>query len=210
MACNPITTAYFLTNGMTQPKLDPPFDLFDKNKKKSVKVVILASAGQVMPTELIGVDRTLTQQFSKILKANAEANKMKLEVVPAFKVEKYKSENSSWRTTDPSEVGEHFGADFVIDLEINAISLFKGRTRMLYEADANITVKVIDVRKPDEGPVFEEQYTCHFPRSSGPVPVDDVPIEKFKAAFLTRIATDLAWMFTPHAVEDAIDCDRGI
>jgi hypothetical protein len=110
---------------------------------------------------------------------------------------------------DPVDVGKHFQADFVIDLEIGNLSLYEpGSANQLYRGQVDeINVRVVDVEKPEEGPIYEEAYSCSYPKTRGPVPVTDGNARGFRQAFLSHIAKELSWRFTAHPTDDDYSCD---
>jgi hypothetical protein len=206
IGCNPLSTlAYFLTLN-NDPKVEPPCRL-KKDNKKNAKVVILVSTGLGTPEMLIGADRELANLLAVKLQEGCKANKENVIVVPANRVQRYKDENPNWQAEGAEKVGKYFRADYVIDLEISAMTLYERLSNnQMYRGNAEISVAVHDLSKPGEAPTFSEVYTCEYPPSR-PVPVTDIPLQKFRLQFLTRVATDLSWYFTPHDVSDHFPVD---
>jgi hypothetical protein len=63
------------------------------------------------------------------------------------------------------------------------------------------------MRKIDEGPIYKKEYASEYPTARGPVPVEDSNLAQFRDQFVGKMATDIAWLFTPHKVEDAYGRD---
>ncbi|HMC67100.1 MAG TPA: hypothetical protein VKI65_19345 [Gemmataceae bacterium] len=200
LGCNPVTMSYFLLFG-TESKLPPKFHLAPKEKDLQVRVVILASSGLETRPEFLRVDRELATLVARELQQGCKKNREEVVVVPTSQVEKFKDKNPNWRTLTAAEIGEKLSADYVIDLEINSLSLYEqGSHNTLYHGRAEISVNVTDVHDPD-AKAFTDEYKCEFPRGR-PVPADDSSPQQFRMQFLNRIARDLAWLFTAHPVEE--------
>ncbi len=192
-----------------EPKMPPKLKkLASDDKKKEVKVVLLAYNGLETRPELIQADRQLCELLAKSLKEQFKANEENVTIVPPRKVEEYKNNHPDWhRDLDlVSQVGRHFKADYVIHLEINSLTLFdKGSVNQLYRGNTQIDVSVVDVNKPDESPEHETFSHLYPSEGKGPVPVGDVTQEQFRHAFLTAVAKKLSWYFTGHATQFEYD-----
>jgi len=199
MGCNPLTMPFFFMYG-AQSKHSAEFQLVT-SKDTPARVVILTTYPGYVPEEFIGIERNLGAMFEQQLVESCALNKERVEVVPLAKVERYKSETPQWSTANPSVIGTHFEADYVIELTINSMSLFDQGSRHLYNGRAAISVEVFDAKKPNGQPVHNSEYTVEFPPGR-PVPADEMPVSKFRLQFLKRIATDLSWKFSDHLVEE--------
>jgi hypothetical protein len=205
--CNLMAMPFFLLPGM-EPKHDAKCKLASDDKEKEVRVVILAYSGLETRPEFLKIDRELSRMMSVQMQEGFKANKEKVTIVPTSHVEKYKDEHPNWRSSDPEEIGKHFNADYVINLEINSITLYEpGSSNTLYRGRASISVDVVDVHAPSEGPKFRHEYTCEYPRARGPIPAGESNPAQFRQAFLTVVARELSWLFTSHPVDDDFKCD---
>jgi hypothetical protein len=190
--------AYFLSPEQRLPAKIK--HLASEDKKKTPKVMILTYTGLETRSEFIHADRQLAEMLAKNLEQMAEESKEKLSVVPARKVEDFKNANPNWREMDLTNIGKKFGADYVVYLEINSMSLYETNSlNQLFRGRANLLVSLIDVSKPDETPA-QEPYSCTFPSDArGPVPVglDTNPIQ-FRQMFLSHMARQLSWYFSNY------------
>jgi hypothetical protein len=203
--CNPLTMPFFLMGGM-DPKYEPDFRL--ANDKHEVRVAILTYSPLEMRPELAGADREMTSLLAQHLQQECKANKELVHIVSNSKLQRFKDEHPNWKSLSPGEIGKYFDADYVIDLEIDALTLYEqGSNNQLFRGRAEISVSVVEVAKRDEEPIFRKCYSCEYPRTRGPVPVSDSNPQKFRLEFLTRVATDLSWLFTAHTVQDNFPCD---
>jgi hypothetical protein len=200
--CDPGSMMYFL---LPEAKEDPELRrLASDDKKKEVKVVILTYAALEPRAEFVQADRQLAELLAKNLNELYKTNQEKVTVVPPRRVEEYKNTHPSRRGYDPAEVGQHFGADYVIYIEMNKLSLFEhGCSDMLLRGRADLLVSVVDVKSPDETPDSRD-FTCVYPsESKGAI---DASMEnspsQFRQAFLGYVARRLSYYFAAHPKRD--------
>jgi hypothetical protein len=199
--CDPMASAYFLFG--PEPKIEPLLKQV-ASKDKDVKVVVLTYTNDLtMRPEVMKADRDIAKLTCMFLKKGFEYNKEKVTVVPAIKVEDFKKNHPDWHTMDRAEIGRHFEADYVIYLEIAAVSLYEQRSsNQLYRGQADITISLIDVNNPDEE-MEQREFSCTYPgEGRGPVPVEDKSLAAFKLEFFGTVATKLSWHFTSHPTDE--------
>ncbi len=205
--CNLMALPFFLLPGM-EPTQYAKCKLASDDKDKEVRVVILASSGLETRPEFIRADRELAQDLVNQLRERFKKNKERVTVVQNSHVEKYKEEHPNWRSFDAQEVGKYFNADYVIDLEIESMSLYEpGSANTLFRGRAAIAISVVDVHHPSEGPKYNEQYTAEYPRAKGPIPVDGSNPAQFRQKFLAVVARELSWKFSNVPQDDTQTLD---
>lgn len=205
--CSPLTALYFLAPG-TDDGIAPECKLTAPDKE--VKVLVLAYSGLETRPEFYRADRELGNMLVQKLQKTFQEKKEKVVLMPINRVEKYKDTHPNWQSLGPKEVGQYFGADYVISIEIESLSLYEpGSRNTLFRGNAEITVDVTDLHKDDDGPIFRKPYTCEYPKSRGPLPVDNSgsSVQQFRQSFLDRVATELSWFFIHHPYEDHFKCD---
>jgi hypothetical protein len=197
LGCNPLTMPFFMMYGIDS-KLPAKFPLAaQKVKGDEVKVVILTTFESEVPIEFIGTERQLASDFCRALQAGCKENRERVSVVEYNVVEKYKVDHPNWQNQGPAKIGEHLGADFVIQVAVSNLRLYEpGSTRTLFRGRADMDVQVIDVHRPDELPVFDRGITAEYP--TDPKPAGDSNPASFRRQFLEHLATELTWLFTPH------------
>jgi hypothetical protein len=206
LGCNPLTSVYFMMVGV-ENKAQPEFKLADE-KNREVKVVILSCSTPDVQTDQVGVERQIGVEFARQLDVLCKANKEKVKVVPIHKVEKFKADNPSWKTMGPEEIGRRFDADYVIDVEVVSLSLYRpGSRKTLFEGACKLEVSAIDMHKPQDGPVWHQPLSIPYPSSRGPIPVGDDSPDSFRELFVRRIGTELTWKFTSHTSNESYQCD---
>jgi hypothetical protein len=203
--CNFSSIPYFLGFGDdTQPPGE--MRLVSSDKKKEVKVIILAYAPLDTRPEFVTVDRELSGLLTRQLQQSCKENKEKVSFVAASKIQDYKNNHPDWHTMRPEDIGRHFKADYVISLEIGSISLYeRGSANQLYRGRAKISVTLFNLQEPDNDPL-EKEFTCEYPAARGPIPADDKDARQFYLEFLNYVAQRLSWYFTAHPFRDET-CD---
>jgi hypothetical protein len=205
--CNIMALPFFLLPGM-DPKHEAEFKLTPPEKGKEVKIMILAATGLEARPEFLRVDRELSRKVCQNLEEGFKNNKQKIKVLPTSKVERYKDEHPTWRSKAPEEIGEHFGVDYVISLEINSLSLYEaGSANTLFRGHADVSIDLFDVHKTNEGPVHRKEYRIDYPRTKGPMPASDSNVAQFREMFLNRVAKEISWLFAAHLVDDDFHMD---
>jgi hypothetical protein len=177
---------------------------------KEAKVVILAAHASTVPSNpmLMRADWDLGWRLTQLLEERYKENKERVKIIPPSQVKNYMNKHPHWRELPPQEVGKAFEADWVINLEINSISLFDRNRNFFYHGSADIAVTVTDVHKPiGEGEVFSYPYQVEYPKS--PMEVTEVNAPQFRAQFIERIAKDMARWFAAHQPREKYDSEWG-
>jgi hypothetical protein len=206
--CNGLTLPYFLFQRLCGEDANlPPLmaKLASSDKKKVVKVVVIASSNLQAQPEFLTIDRDLTTLFIRRLQQSYKDNKENVVLLPATKVERFKDTHPNWALDVPS-IGKHFKADWVVWLQIDSFSLYEPRSHnMIYQAHANIQVSLFDMSQADAAPQ-EKSYVAEFPRG-GERPVDgyDPNPLPFQQSFLDHIAKDLCHYLDEYDGQSQID-----
>lgn len=201
MGCNPFLVPFQMAGLLNNPKAPTQFNFYDRavklKKKKDLRVVVLAFHGSALSPDYFDADRTLASAFVRKLDEAFKMNKEKVTIVPLKDVEAYKRTCDNWDAKPPSEIGEHFRADFVIDIELAQLSLYEPGARDIFHGHCRIPITIIDVESAGE-PFDRFEYDSEYPGSGQSVPMDmETNAQKFKAKFLAKIAIDLTGMFSP-------------
>jgi hypothetical protein len=204
--CNALALPFFLATGM-DPKHEPDCKLASADKEKDVRVVLLAYSGLETRPEFLRVDRELSTLLARQLQKDFKENQEKVKIIATSQVEKYKDEHPNWKAIGPAEIGKYFDADYVIELDIDGMSLYEsGSGNQLFRGRGNVHISVVDVSKPGEEPIYHRTYVAEYPKARGPIPVSDGNAQQFRQAFLAQVAKELAWRFTAHSTSDDISC----
>jgi hypothetical protein len=200
--CNVMALPFFLLPG-SEPKHEARCKLLPYDEHRDARVVILTSCGLETRPEFLRMDRELGRLLYRQMEDGFKQNKEPVTVAAISQVEKYKDDHPNWHSLSPEEIGRHFNADYVIELEINTVTLYEqGSANTLFRGHAEISIDVVDVHKPAEGPIYREEYSIDYPRARGPIPASEASVSQFRQRFLSQIARELSWRFTAHLVED--------
>jgi hypothetical protein len=219
MACDPLSGLFFLV--AEDPQFEPEFKLTldDSNPSlngahlfkdsKKVKVVILTSTQLAeIRTELLGADRELSTLFTQKLNEGFRRNNENVVLASSSKVQKFKDSHPQWQSLSLEEVGKQLDTDFVVDLEINQLSLYEsGSQNTFFRGKASISLTVADMHKLGENPVYSKEFVTEYPKSQGPQLLTDTNPQKFRRDFLARVATELSWIFTAHPTAEQYNCE---
>jgi hypothetical protein len=200
--CDLGSMLYFL---MPDSKTEPEMRrLASDDKNKEVRVVILVSSrGLETRPELIQADRQLAEATAKQLQERCAENQERLAIVAPRKVEEFKNSHPHWAEMAPVDIGRYFKADYLIDLEINSISLYEvGSMSQLFRGSIDLHLALIDVNRPDGDPDQSEE-TIKYPSDAhGPQNAFDGSIAQFRQKFLDYVARRLSWKWTGHCQTD--------
>lgn len=209
--CNVLSLPYFLAVGaddMQPPscmKLTPPEGA---PKGREVRVVVFASTETETRPEFLRIDREVADHLCRRLREYYKEKKEHVYLVPVARVEKFKDEHPDWRSWEQAEIGKHFDADYVVDLQIKAVSLYeKGSLNSMYHGRLEILVGLLPMHKAEDGRI-DKDFVCEYPTSLGSISNDDVPVTKFKEDFLDYASRRLSWYFIPHPAEDQMSMDH--
>jgi len=203
--CDLASLAYFLVpEGQEPPKCGPIVD--PNNKKKEVKAMILVlSQGLETRSETMQADRQLAVLLFERLSACYKANGENVVLTPLRKLEDFKVAHPNWKSLSPARIGELFKVDHVIVLDITSFSVLT-QGGMLAQGQADISVNLVNVQKPDEVPAPYEVH-CTYP--SVAVDTDsDFRSGEFRQKFLNAITKKLTAYFAAHSPRQKSDMDE--
>jgi hypothetical protein len=205
IGCNMLSLPFFLLG--PEPKVEPLLKKVASDKNDEVKVVVLSYAGLETRPEFLRADRDLSNLLVRQLRDGFKYNSEKVTVVAPQKVEEFKNSHPNWHSMDLTEIGSRFGADYVIYLEINKLSLYEnGSSNMLYRGQAEISLSLVNVKDADEG-ALQKEFTCTYPSEASYATPSDKNPAAFRAEFYEHVAKKLAWHFTSHPTEADHSCE---
>lgn len=207
VGCDMASMAYFL-NPFSDDKVPPQVKL-TPIKGKEVTVVVLASFASVETRpEFQTIDRDLCEHVGTEIKKRAAANKDKVKVIPYYEVKSYLNKQLDSHLVSKRDVGKHFDADYVINLEINKMSLYEGSFRQLFRGTTEIAITVFKTNQADgEEPYFEGVYEREFPKR-GPLDAGGGSgLLLFRNQFLNCLAKELSRYFEAYPDDEKFDID---
>ncbi len=175
LGCNPIMLPFYIFGGFNDPKIPPEYELYKtarkEKEKKEFKLVVIPERGRGLSPDFFGQERTLADAFVKKLEKAFEENKEKVKIVPLKDVEAYRNKfpRDEWKAMLPQEIGKHFGADYVIDMELSSLSLYEPKSfSQFFHGTCRLSLTLVDVDKDE------------------PITVSDHEVEKALLAAIER------------------------
>jgi hypothetical protein len=207
IGCSPLQTIAFLTH--KDVKVPAAYPLVYKegtNKnKEEVVVALFVTQGSGQSLEFAGADSALANEIAKRLPEMAKEAKQeqKIAVLPTTKVNKFKMQNPNWKVMHPVERGKQLGADFVLVLHLERMTMFKPGTRNeFYEGRGDVTVDVYDVA---EGAGEPQTYSHGFSHpKTGFRDASAMPVSAFRREFLEALSVELCRYHVEHKPSSGI------
>ncbi len=199
MGCSP-STLWFLMRG--DDKKPPEVPLPAKEGKKEVTVAILASAAPTLGADpaFAGTERELAVLVGQRMAEETKDDRRPIRVIDQAKIEHFKATApQDWRVMDPAAVGKKLGADYVLDLTLESMSIFQPEYgREFYQGRATGTVAVYDTDKP--GQKLQDYPLLSVGEQRSTAALTPAGYRKW---FVTKVATEIANRHVPHvAVRD--------
>lgn len=202
--CNPGAITMLLLPFMDD-KVPPKCKLSKKKEETTVVIYTSFPAGE-RSLDMEPVSRELADALSVTLKKRLVANKEKVTIVSPAKVQSYKNGRLG-KPIDDTEIGEHFKADYVVNLEIANLTLYEHRSKHLFRGNTEITVTVTDMNAGEgENRIFSEIYRTAYP-SAGPIDAGGSSPTVFRAAFLNKVSRDISRWFAAFPKDERMDMD---
>ncbi len=206
IGCNPNTLA-MLVLPFSDDKVPPECKII--TSKKEVTVAIMSSFSQIEDRrEVLPAESELAENVAEHMRLRCQANKEKIKIVPIAQVRSFVNRQSARKGVTPQDVGKHFEANYVLDLEINALSLYEKKSMgMFYRGNTDLTITMYDMGKPDgEQRIYSTEYRCEFP-ASAPRDTGSCSESQFRGQFLTKIAREVSRRFIAYASDERMEMD---
>jgi hypothetical protein len=204
--CNLISLPYFLLFG-TDNRNPPECRVFDAPKEE-IKVAILTSLGPETRAEFLRFDRDLAEQLAQYLRLQYKEAKAKVVLVPPNEVENYKDSHPNWQL-DLAACGNHLHADYLVTLELDKLSLYLANSSsQWFQGQAMVSVKVMDVKKIDEGPIYRHEFSYQYPTRGPQLVMDNPNPLQFRADFLGYLVRELSRCFASYTPEQKYACEE--
>lgn len=200
IGCSPASLGFLLRDTKTKPEYPLP----PKPDQKEINVLIVTSKvpGLSNDPNFASVDRELAGLIGKRLMDDTKDSKHPIHIVEQSKLERQKlTLGTDSRLLNYAAVGKQLGADYVIDVTLNSMSIFQPEYgRELCQGRATLSVIVYDTAQPDK--VLQEY--VHNAMQNEPKDVSTFPPAHYRRWFTERIACEIAWRHIPHESNERI------
>ena len=168
--------------------------------KEGKRVIVLCSTPDAVRSDFPSLEVDLLDGVARQLKRRDIA------IVSPDEVASWLDDHGG-RWDDPSEMAEHFHADYVVHIDLdrftykeeNSPDLFRGRA--LGNVIAYQAVRNADGTRARR--IFEREFTSEYP-THHPVSVTTVSARNFRKQYLDRVTGEIAHMFYNHRFSEEI------
>src|SRR5438445_532908 len=123
IGCNP-QALNFLLMPFVDDREQPKCKLSNPDKKEVTVAIVTTFSNLETRPEMLPIETDLSDRVATEMRKLAKENKEKIKLVPTSKVRSLMNQDASG-TLSRQEIGKKLQADFVINLEVNSISLYE-------------------------------------------------------------------------------------
>lgn len=160
---------------------------------KSVCILVWADADTLIEHSWVQLE--IAEHVEKSLEPNVEG----ITFIPNRKVYDLMRREPNWDRTDPAVLGERFGAERVLMIELTQFTTREPESPHLYRGHISGNVKIYNVEYPGSAPVFKTLVESVYPpESAGQWGTNDREIRK---AAMEAFASEVASRFYDRRVK---------
>jgi len=180
------------------PSVEPEFDKWTKSSMtdKGVTVAVVCFAPKDILLNNFKVDQSL---------ANRVANRLyqhRITVINPDRIIAWMDQNPNWERA--VEIGEAFGATYVINIDIEEYSLYEKDSPNLYRGRSQTHVRVWEMDDDGEGEkIFEKSTNSVYPLAV-PRSTSEESLSTFRRKYLDRLSEEIGRLFYEHYNGDDI------
>ena len=187
--------------GGANEKREPVDPLPPKPGMKQVRVAILVHESQTIAPNFIGVSRELATLIGRRMTEETKDDDHPIVVIDQVTIRKA-SKDSVTNFQDPRQIGLEVGADYVIDLMLNSISMYQPEDAgQFFKGSGDIKGVVYDVDDPDT--TFRE-YVHPFTGIQSGVG-GRFNEDAYRRYLIDKIATEIAHRHIPHIARTELE-----
>ncbi|MFV2066125.1 MAG: hypothetical protein ACC645_04040 [Pirellulales bacterium] len=186
-----VATAVFLWKGTGVPA--------EYTGLEGKRVVVVCRPPSSLEYRDASASRDLAKRIGGLLATNVKG----IDVVNPRDVEEWTDENNA---DDFQDLGDTLNADLVLHVELDEFTLYKERSRSLYQGNADGTITVYDLRKGGSLAWEKPLGQILFPVNSA-VPVQEKTLPHFRRQFINVLAEEIAISFYAHNPNDDFAMD---
>jgi hypothetical protein len=199
VGCDPIASMYFLFRGDSKTPAEVP--LPPKEGKKDITVAVLVTT-QNQSWEFAAVDRELAADIGRRMFEQTKDGKCPIRVVEQAKIDRLKASNPQWRALSAIELGKQLGADYLLDLTLESMTLYEpGTGKLMYQGQATVEATAYDVAT---GSQLTNGGHYYLNTKMPSEPASEMLMAQYKRKLVERIADEVTWKHVAHANDQQI------
>ena len=200
IGCSPATIAMALMP-WTSNNVDPEYKLFAKDKEITL-VMLVNFAQPPFDPDHVAIQSEFPNHLAQFFRKRCQENKHKIKIVAQTEVRSKQEDLQARGTYTPIEVGKHFKADYVLELNIQSCSLYeKNHYPKAYRGTAEIAIDLYKIGATDEDE-FHKDMRFEFPGLRGPIDAGTMNAAAFRRLFLNKVARDVSKLFIAFPNEE--------
>jgi hypothetical protein len=170
----------------------------DAKKSKEVVVALFIDSAPEIGPEFAHCEESLATDLAKKLRDFSKDQGDKLTVIDPQRIKKYLSKTPNWLAMHPSSWGRDLGADYVIHIKLEKMSLYQPDSlNAIYEGQTDVEVDVYDVDSGPAEPKYNYVHVFKYP-STGVLDASAIPVSRFKQDYLEHLAAEIARKHMRH------------
>jgi hypothetical protein len=189
--CATIVGLYAVLQPFGPPMVEARFPLAGK------RVVLLVSPTQQLlwshPDDMTRLAAELWREMDQ--------NVEEIRLVELALVRDLQDRREDFDSMTRADVGKHFKADYVLEIEVTEYTLMKSDVDMILRGHIFGAIRVADVA--DRGKVAFTDLLDHTYPKGQPELLGETELATFTRRFLKRVGKQIAWRFHDHPVRDA-------
>lgn len=207
IGCSPQTISYFLMPFSDNTKQPVCTSLIKSNKEVTLVVLSNFSTPQFRG-DYEPADKELAEAVTEGLRKRCEANRHTLKFVPQAEVRNYYLQKLSEEgDVSPTSIGKKFKADYVLDMTIEAFSLYqKGFSPKSFRGTARVSVRLHDVSGKEQP--WQEYYNADFAPNRGiTMEVGNRNPAEFRQPFIRKMGQEISRFFVEFSPDELKEWD---
>jgi len=129
-------------------------------RDKKVCIVVWADADTLVEHPWVQLETA--EHVAKALRAHVPG----ITFVPPRKVYDYQQRDPDWESADPATLGDRFGADRVLMIELTQFTTREPESPHLYRGRAAANLKIFNADYPNSAPVYKTSVEAVYPPDS--------------------------------------------
>jgi hypothetical protein len=201
LGCSPASLAMLVLPWMPN-NVDPDYKLFAKDKEITLVLLVNFAQPPIHPDH-VSVKDELPDHVAQFFRKRCQENKHKIKIVSQVEARSQEQRLKAEGTYSPDELGKHFKADFVLELNVQSCSLYeKNHFPKAFRGVVEMSVHLHKLNAKDEDD-FHRDLKLEFPTGlREPIDSGSTNPTAFRRMFLTKVARDVTKLFIAFPADE--------